>query len=138
MESLVPMKLNLYTTCTIHENTNVHDLCIAHYIGKVVAEEEKKRRKPRPNKPHPLGTNKHKMNRTLGYPALRSRTVGSRSFMVNQLSPHTQVSYTYMHNVSTPASICVAQTKSLNVYFLHSRRFVTYHPNHRVCGVYFN
>ena len=46
-------------------------MCIAHYIAKVVAEEEKKGRKPRPNKlytPIHAQTNQHKMSRTLRCP----------------------------------------------------------------------
>ena len=33
----------------------------------------------------------------LGCPALRTGTVGQESFMVNQLSLHTQVSYSHIH-----------------------------------------
>ena len=37
-------------------------MCIAHYIAEVVAEEEKKGRKPRTNTPHPQSTTKQIQN----------------------------------------------------------------------------
>ena len=50
--------------------------CIAHYIAKVVAEEEKEEGNLNPtNYTRKIQTNKQ-MNRTLGYPALRTGTVG--------------------------------------------------------------
>ena len=53
-------------------------MCIAHYIHVakvyIVSEEEKKGRKPRPNKLHLQSTNKQK--RTLGCPTLGSEIVG--------------------------------------------------------------
>ena len=53
--------------------THVHMyMYIAHYITKVVTEETKKGRKPRPNKLH----HKQTYYKTLRCPALRTRTVG--------------------------------------------------------------
>ena len=49
---------------------------IAHYIAKVVAEEEKERRKSGPVRLKYKRTIKHKINRTLGYPAKRTGMVG--------------------------------------------------------------
>ena len=70
----------------IHVYSTLHT-CITHVV-KVAAEEEKKGRKPRPNKLHPYSKNR-KMNRTLWCPGLRTGTLGKGS---NQLSPHTHMS----------------------------------------------
>ena len=62
----------MHTHAYIHLRENTH-VYIAHYVAKVVIEEEKKGRKPRTNTPH---TNKPKMARTPGYPALRTGMMG--------------------------------------------------------------
>ena len=59
-------------------------MCIAHYIAKVVAEEAKIGRNPRPNNcTHKAYTNKHthKMNRRLRWPALGNGMVGLHMYM---------------------------------------------------------